>query len=86
MASRTQRIFISDVQLSKPDPSNINIIEVAFDAIDVEDDEVYILPKFQYEGDPTWHPVVANEEYLTWHPVPADTDRVGPFSASAAGP
>ncbi len=66
--------FLLSVQLSEPDTFD-NIVKVAFDAIDVEDDEVYILPEYQYEGDPTWQSVVAN----------AQTERVGPFSASADG-
>jgi hypothetical protein len=48
---------------------------VHFAARDVESDPIWVVPEYQYEGDPTWHPAV----------VGGKTGKTGPFVTSPAG-
>ena len=48
---------------------------VHFTARDVESDPIWVVPEYQYEGDPTWHPAV----------VVGETGKAGPFATSPAG-
>ncbi len=55
--------------------SGTNLYCIQFTAIDVESDPIWILPEYQYEGEPTWYPAE----------IGGQSGAIGPFLTSPGG-